>query len=863
MGRGVAAETALPFGLLSQALQALAPLDVLDELDDPVGLDSAQARVRLYYRCTRALETLCATEPRLLLIDDLHWADADSLGLLAFLLRRLRDKPLGVIAAMRPWPSDATALVEELEAAGQARIERLAPLGENSAAQVVLRAAGGELAAAQLEHLVASCGGNPLLLVQAGAAAKAGAAWGEHAGNPAQQLVARFAGLPPPVLAVAKAASVAGIRFWPALAGGVAEADWSEVTSALGALIRAGLARAQPDGQVEFAHPLFAQALYDSIEAPERSRLHALAMRALLALGADPAQAATHAIAGRLVGDAVAVDTLQTAGRAALSNGALESAVKFFSAGVELAGYLADPRLLLSLAEAELAMGQRQRVMEICGQLLEDSPDKDIRAETLLMLARGMWGFQAEEVKRRYTEAVEAAEGTDQLVYVLAEAVMVLGKSLGPRGVTGWSERLRALSDGLPAGRRTEVDLAWGTVAALAGDPSGTDTIRSALGLANVASVMRSAPPAAFPFMLAAAFDSRLFVEQFEEADELFKVAWQVAEHQGAVLHMRMLAGIQAAGNWWHGHLIVSRQMLEEIAATETEGGYPAHGAHGAIMTAMIALEEGDAPKAGSECAQAEELLQAGNPWARTQLWRVEAELAIDAGRAVEAAELGRNMRDLAERMGVLEPCWTPWADTAMIAFLGAGLLTEAQALVEHLDRVTERVPCRWPRSVADLGRAGLAEAEGRPESAEEHYSSAVEILEGIDIPLRRARALLSYGRFLRRTGRPVLARAPLARALRESEGCGGMRFASQARAELQAAGGRRRRVNSMELSAQERNVARMAAQGSTNGEIALSLFISVKTVEHHLTSAYSKLGVHSRKDLRACCESEELPRRS
>ena len=77
-------------------------------------------------------------------------------------------------------------------------------------------------------------------------------------------------------------------------------------------------------------------------------------------------------------------------------------------------------------------MGQRQRVMEICGQLLEDSPDKDIRAETLLMLARGMWGFQAEEVKRRYTEAVEAAEGTDQLVYVLAEAVMVLGKSLAP-----------------------------------------------------------------------------------------------------------------------------------------------------------------------------------------------------------------------------------------------------------------------------------------------------------------------------------------------------------------------------------------------------------------------------------------------
>jgi DNA-binding CsgD family transcriptional regulator len=860
---GVAAETALPFGLLSQALQTLAPLDVLHELDNPVGLDSAQARARLYYHCTRALETLCATEPRLLLIDDLHWADPDSLGLLAFLLRRLRDKPFGVIAAMRPWPSDAPALAAQLEAAGQARIERLAPLGNYSAAQVVLRGAGGELAPAQLEHLVASCGGNPFLLVQAGAAAKAGAAWGEHAGDPGQQLVARFAGLAPRVLAVAKAASVAGIRLSPAVAGAVAEVDGSEISSALGALIRAGLARAQPDGQVEFVHPLFAQALYDSIEAPERSRLHALAMRALLALGADPAHAAAHAIAGHLAGDTVAVNTLETAGRAALSSGALHSAVKFLSAGVDLAGYLADPTLLLILAEAELAVGHGERAKEICGYLLDRSADRDTRAQALVMLARQSLGLQAEDVKQKYTEAIEAAEGTNRLVYILAEAVMVLAKSVGPRGVAGWSERLRVLSAGLPATQRTEVDLAWGTVAALAADPAGTDTIRTALGLANVASVMRTAAPAAFPFMLAAAFDSRLFVEQFEEADELFNVTWDVAERQGAILHMRLLAVIQAAGNWWRGYIAISRRMLEEIAAIETEGGYPTHGAHRAILTAMIALEEGDAPKAGSECAEAEELLRSGNPWARTQLWRVEAELALDAGRIAEAAQLGRHMRDLADRLGLLEPCWTPWADTAMIAFLSAGLLDEAQALVEHLDGVTERVPCRWPRSVAESGRAGLAEAEGDPQRAEEHYDRAVELLEGIDLPLRRARALLSYGRFLRRAGRPVRARAPLARALEESEACGGMRLASQARAELQAAGGRRRRVDSAELSAQERNVVRMAAQGSTNGEIAISLFISVKTVEHHLTSAYLKLGVHSRKDLRARWKSQELPQRS
>ena len=77
------------------------------------------------------------------------------------------------------------------------------------------------------------------------------------------------------------------------------------------------------------------------------------------------------------------------------------------------------------------------------------------------------------------------------------------------------------------------------------------------------------------------------------------------------------------------------------------------------------------------------------------------------------------------------------------------------------------------------------------------------------------------------------------------------MRLASQARAELEASGGRRRRASSVQLSPQELHVAQLAAQGATNAEIASPLFISAKTVEHHLTSVYAKLGVRSRRDLK------------
>ncbi len=852
---GVAAETALPFGLLGQAL---GPLGVLGELEATFGLGSAQARTSVYYRCARALRDAPAAAPLLLLIDDLHWADSDSLGLLAFLLRRLRDNPVGVIATMRPWPSEATALAEEMKAAGRASIERLAPLGAASAAQLVSRATGRRLPRVELEPLVASCGGNPLLLEQAAAAVRARArtdAWD----SPLRQLLARFAGLPPSVLAVVKAASVVGIRFWPQLAGAVAEVDEATVSFALGVLLRSGLARALPDGQVEFAHPLFAQALYDGIDPPERSRLHAVAMRALLALGADPALAAAHAIAGHLMGDDLAIETLDLAGRAALASGGLESAVGYLSAAVDLTGHRVKPQLLLDLAEAQLALGRRERVMVTCQQVIHNSPSPSVRADALVMLARLAWsGGESEELVRRYREAVVAAEGTDRLVDVLGQAVMVLGKERGPAEVASWSQRLRGLSAGVSAAQRTLVDLAWGTVAALAGDVAGTEAIRSAVGPANLRSVMGSAAPTAFPLMLAAAFDSRLFVERFDEADELFTAAWEIAEGQGALMHMEVLAVIQAAGNWWRGRLAGAHKVIDEIAVIKTAAGMTEVSGPRATLLALLASEEGDEAVALAECDKAEHHQSAQSPWFRTQLWRVRAELALDAGRVNGAVKLARNMRDLADRLGVLEPCWAPWADVAMLAFLRSGLLEESRALVDHLERASSVLPCRWPRSVAASGRAGLAEAEGDLDNAEQCHRLAVELLEGTGLPLRRARALLGYGRFLRRNGHPVLARTPLARALEESEACGGRRLAAQAKAELQASGGRRRRVSSTELSAQERHVAALAAKGATNDEIASSLFISAKTVEHHLTSAYSKLGVRSRKELQGRWEAEE-----
>ena len=98
----------------------------------------------------------------------------------------------------------------------------------------------------------------------------------------------------------------------------------------------------------------------------------------------------------------------------------------------------------------------------------------------------------------------------------------------------------------------------------------------------------------------------------------------------------------------------------------------------------------------------------------------------------------------------------------------------------------------------------------------------------------------------------PASARpGALSEAIEESEACGAGRFAAQARTELRASGGRRPRQSSKELSAQEQSVTALAIEGATNEEIANRLFLSVKTVERHLTSAYTKLGIRSRKELK------------
>ena len=343
-GHGDVTEASLPFGFFAAVLDTVdGPRNLLDlAASGPRGGDVKAAR---FGSVLRWLDTT-GTEPVLLVLDDLHWADPDSLDLMSFLVRRVRKLPVAVLAALRPWPPAANELATSLAYDGYAAVDQLAPLSRDAATALLAARLGGPVSGAMSRMALELCGGNPLLLEQVAAAIRRG----EDVRAPARIgtaairagiVLTRFAGVPKVALRCAQAASVLGTRFRPELAVKVAQLDNREADIALDALCRSGLVRSQTEMAAEFVHPLFRQALYDDLAVPVRTRLHARAFTELNTRGLH-GEALDHATRADLSGDDVALEAMTRAGMAALRSGAPTLATRHLQTAVRAAGSRAE-----------------------------------------------------------------------------------------------------------------------------------------------------------------------------------------------------------------------------------------------------------------------------------------------------------------------------------------------------------------------------------------------------------------------------------------------------------------------------------------------------------------------------------------
>jgi DNA-binding CsgD family transcriptional regulator len=848
-------ETGIPFGAVGQAIATLAAASDASASATPIDPPLAgPASLFGYYRW---LTQRATRAPLLLAFDDLHWADPDSLQLIGFLCRRLIGSPILVVGTLRPEPDHASALAADLTRSDHARVVRLEPLSHEASGRLIAQAAGFPVDAAQSDRLWRTCAGTPLLLrgaaeTLAGRGLMSGSP--EHGAFERRELLERFAGGGGDAFSYVQAASILGVQFQPAIAGMLAGLDDASAHAAHVGLVRAGLLADLGDRRSTFVHPLFAQALLEFQPASVRERRHAEAFRRLVEQGAPDAVAAEHAAAARLVGDRLAIEVTARAGRHALARGALEGACRHLATAIKLAGEEASADLLLNYARAATAHGQINQARGVCERLLDREDIEQItRVRTLGLLARAssLVAARPAESRHLYEQAADAATRCEAATrgHVLADAAL----SCHVFSPTAWTERmasgsLRTLSDDDPARPRMELLLAYTQL--LEGNRSAERLVRGHLNalLRGMHTHERGWEWAVVTTMLNAC----KYLEDPDSATGLFDRAFARALDVGSPLLINALAITYSEVLLAMGRPQEALELVQRAAGITDSPLSPWRDLALAVYLTELGRDQDAGPHLDALRALRARVHE--DFYAPVSLWLavLHGRRMILAGQTEQASDTMLHAAGIAEVTGWRHPLIVPWASAAIDAHLAAGRLDRAGEVIAELERVSQSLSIRWPQALVLLSRARLAGAAGNTEEADQRFDPALAAVAQLPFPIYQAEALLAYGSYLRRSGRPREARAPLGRALGLCEQCGAERVARLVRAELAASGARRRRRNaaSDELTAQEQRVAGLAADGLTNPQIAAALCLSPKTIGHYLERIYSKLGIRSRHEL-------------
>jgi DNA-binding CsgD family transcriptional regulator len=183
------------------------------------------------------------------------------------------------------------------------------------------------------------------------------------------------------------------------------------------------------------------------------------------------------------------------------------------------------------------------------------------------------------------------------------------------------------------------------------------------------------------------------------------------------------------------------------------------------------------------------------------------------------------------------------------------GRLEEAAELIDWYEADATRLGRHGALAASLRCRGLLAAAAGRVEESLGIFERALAEHEIAAFPFDRARTLLAFGAALRRAKRKADAREMLEKALAAFEALGATKLVERTRAELQRIGGR---LRSTELTATQRQIAELVAEGRSNKEVAAALFVTVKTIEANLSRIYAKLGLRSRAELARHIAAEE-----
>ena len=348
-----------------------------------------------------------ARTPTLLVVDDLHWADAATLRWLCYLAPRLEGVSLRVFVASRPAEQGREPdLLTQILTDPTALPLRPGPLTKRAAATLAREALAGEPEEAFLDAACAATGGNPLFLralldtlAQEGAAPTAAMASHVHEIGPeavSRAVSLRLSRLGPAVGRLASAIAVLGVDAEIDQVAELAEIDRSEAHAAAAELARVDLVRiGRP---LQFVHPVVRASVYEQIPHPARPASHRRAADIVAATGGSPERIAAHLLLSDPAGDPFVVATLREAAARSLAQGVSDTAVSYLRrAAEEPPAQEERARVLFELGSAELRIDGRA-ASEHLRKATELERDPTARAECALEYGRALW-YSGDHVK--------------------------------------------------------------------------------------------------------------------------------------------------------------------------------------------------------------------------------------------------------------------------------------------------------------------------------------------------------------------------------------------------------------------------------------------------------------------------------
>jgi DNA-binding CsgD family transcriptional regulator len=843
---GAQAEMELAFaGLHQLCAPMLAGLEALhvphrDALRTAFGMSRGPApdRFLIGLAVLSLLAEVAAERPLVCLVDDEQWLDQASAQVLAFVARRLGAESVGLVFAARV-PSRDLAGLPELVVRGLRKADAGALLDS------VLR---GPLDARVRDQIVAETRGNPLALLEL----PRGLTGAELAGGFGLPGAIRLAGSIEESFRRRVSALPNQTRRLLLLAAADPTGDPALVWRAAGRLgIDADAAAPAADAglaefgtRVRFRHPLARSAVYQSAPSEDREEAHR-ALAEVTDQKLDPDRRAWHrARASPGPDEDVAAELERSAGRARARGGHAAAAAFLEQAATLTLDSAQRAGRALAAAQAKVQAGAFDVARELL-DLAESGPLSDFQ-QAMVDVMRAQLAFIANRGGDAPALLVKAASRLEPIDADLSRATYLDAVSAaifaGPLASPGNDvlEVARAASAAPPPRHTPRAPdlLLDGTAASLhVGYAAGVPALRRAV--TDFGTGMSTEEELRWMWMAAMTALRLWDHERWEVLSERYV---QLAHESGSLSELPLALTLRAHSLLFAGALTAAASLIDELEAVKEATGsglapYPAMG--------LAALRGDEAGASALIEATVQDATNRGEGSGITFTEWATAVLNNGLGRYDKAVAAGLNATAYEKDLALLE-----WSLVELIeAAVRCGMTETASGAYGQLTEMADASGTDWVLGAQARSHALLSDGD----AADRLYRQAIERLERTRVRVDLARAHLVYGEWLRRERRRVDAREHLRVAHEMLAAMGVEAFAARAERELLATGERvrKRRPDARDdLTAQEAQIARLARDGLSNPEIGARLFVSPRTVEHHLRNVFAKLNIRSRTEL-------------